>query len=90
MLRFCSLVDRSALLKDSLAYPAVSLDRGQEVDSAMAVLVVVPMDKLLAPLSRLIEVIEAFRLIIAVVLQGFEETLRIGLSLLTRGRLFDG
>ena len=54
MLLFSSFIDCSPLFKDLLTYPAVPLGRGQEVDSAMAVLVVVPMDKLLAPLPRLV------------------------------------
>ena len=41
----------------------------------MAVLVVVPVDEPLAPLPRFFEVLEAFRLIVAVVFQGLEETL---------------
>lgn len=65
-------------VKDSLSHPAVALQWGQEIDPAMAVNVVIPMDKFLAPLTCFIKVFEPFRLIIAVVLQGFEETLRIG------------
>jgi len=68
-------------VKDSLSHPAVALQWGQEIDPAMAVIVVIPMDKFLAPLTCFIKVFEPFRLIIAVVLQGFEETLRIGVCI---------
>ena len=68
---------RTTPFKDLLSHATVALYRDQKVDPTMAVLVVIPIDEFLAPLWRFIEVFEACRLIIAVVFQGFEQTLRI-------------
>ena len=67
MLGSGSLVDHSALLQDMLSHATVSLLRGQEIDAAVMMFVVVPGDKLLAPLPGRFQVFKAFRLVIAVV-----------------------
>lgn len=73
------LIDHSALFQNLCPNTTVSLISGQKIDTTVSVLVIVPVDKLFALLPCLLQVLKAFRLVIAVVFQCLEQALGIGI-----------